>query len=72
MQDHSKSLADTMAILEFFQGLQLAMVMDIVAQAIQADIAMAKATLEDEFVELVVVIDGQVVELAINPVPKFA
>ena len=48
------------------------MVMDIVAQAIQADIAMAKATLEDEFVELVVVIDGQVVELAINPVPKLA
>ena len=58
MQDHSKSLADTMAILEFFQGSQLAMVMDIVAKAIQADIAMAKATLEDEFVELVVVIDG--------------
>ena len=72
MQDHSKSLADTMAILEFFQGSQLAMVMDIVAQAIQADIAMAKATLEDEFVELVVVIDGQVVELAFNSVPKFA
>jgi hypothetical protein len=31
MKDHSKNLADTMAILVLFQGSQLAMAMDIVA-----------------------------------------
>ena len=45
--------------------------MDIVAQAIQATITMAMATLEDESVVLAIAIDEQVVELAIK-VPKFA
>ena len=61
MKDHSKNLADTMAILESFQGSQLATAMDIVAQAIQAIITMAMATLEDESMVL-----------AITPVSKFA
>ena len=45
--------------------------MDIVAQAIQATITMAMATLEDESVVLAIAIDEQVVELAIK-VPEFA
>lgn len=40
--------------------------MDIVAQAIQATITMAMATLGDESVVMAIAIDEQVVELAIK------